>query len=73
MSHMTFDDRVTIQEGLDNQLKVSTISRKIGKERSTVTREIEKHKVYKGLRYPGAKSLCANKGTCNVHDLCEKK
>lgn len=73
MSHMTFDDRVTIQEGLDNQLKVSTISRKIGKERSTVTREIEKHKVYKGLRYPGAKSPCAHKGTCNVHGLCEKK
>lgn len=58
MSHMTLDDRVSIQEGLDNNLSPSVISRKIGKTRSPVLREIIKHRVFKGKRYPGAKPPC---------------
>ncbi len=55
MSHMTLDDRVYIQEGLDNNLNPNLISRKIGKSHSTVIREIEKHRVFKRKRYEGAK------------------
>ena len=55
MSHMTLDDRVYIQEGLDNNLNPNLISKKIGKSHSTVIREIEKHRVFKGKRYEGAK------------------
>ena len=33
---MTLDDRVYIQEGLDNNLNPNLISRKIGKSHSTV-------------------------------------
>ena len=53
MSHMTLDDRVYIQEGLDNNLNPNLISKKIGKSHSTVIREIEKHRVFKGKRYEG--------------------
>ncbi|WP_197027900.1 helix-turn-helix domain-containing protein [Butyrivibrio sp. WCE2006] len=52
---MTLDDRVYIQEGLDNNLNPNLISRKIGKSHSTVIREIEKHRVFKRKRYEGAK------------------
>ena len=73
MSHMTLDDRVVIQEGLDANLSTFTISKKLGKAASTVTREIEKHRVYKGKRYPGAKAPCARKEGCVVRGLCKDK
>ena len=73
MSHMTLDDRVSIQEGLDNNLSPSVISRKIGKTRSTVLREIIKHRVFKGKRYPGAKPPCIHKKDCIVYGLCKDR
>ncbi len=72
-NHMTLDDRVTIQEGLDTNLSASTIAKKIGKNKSTVIREIEKRRVYKGRRYAGAKSPCAKKKDCVVTGLCSDK
>ncbi|SHI13971.1 Transposase and inactivated derivatives, IS30 family [Butyrivibrio fibrisolvens DSM 3071] len=73
MSHMTLDDRVSIQEGLDNNLSPSAISKKIGKARSTVIREITKRRAYKGKRYPGAKPPCVRKKDCVVFGLCNNK
>ena len=73
MSHMTLDDRVYIQEGLDSNLSPSLISKKIGKSHSTVIREIEKHRVFKGTRYEGAKAPCMHKDSCVVYGLCDKK
>ena len=73
MSHMTLDDRVYIQEGLDNNLNPNLISKKIGKSHSTVIREIEKHRVFKGKRYEGAKAPCLHKDSCIIYGLCDKK
>ena len=73
MSHMTLDDRVYIQEGLDSNLSPNQISKKIGKSHSTVIREIEKHKVFKGTRYEGAKAPCMHKDSCVIYGLCDKK
>lgn len=44
MKHLTLNDRISIQEGLDNGYSIRTIARVINKAPSTVMREIEKHK-----------------------------
>ena len=71
MSHMTLDDRVTIQEGLDSQQSCNAIAKKIGKNRSTVTREIEKHRVCKGKVNEGTKAPCVHAKTCTIMGLCK--
>ncbi len=73
MSHMTLDDRVTIQEGLDNSLSIRVIAKKIDKQPSTVLREIDKHKVFKGARYDGAMAPCKRRDQCQVRGLCKDK
>lgn len=52
MSHMTLDDRITIQECLNNGISIRTIAKRINKSPSTVMREIKKHKTVKGKRRP---------------------
>lgn len=42
--HLTFDDRLAIQAGLQNGLKVARIAKNIGKDRATVGREIKAHR-----------------------------
>ena len=41
--HMTFDDRLAIQEGLTQGLTFKAISENIGKDKCTVSKEIRKH------------------------------
>ena len=42
--HLTYDDRLTIQAGLQQGLKIAQIAKNIGKDRSTVGREIKAHR-----------------------------
>ena len=42
--HLTYDDRLVIQAGLQQRLKVAQIAKNIGKNRSTVSREIKAHR-----------------------------
>ena len=42
--HLTYDDRLAIQAGLQQGLKVAQIAKNIGKNRSTVSREIKAHR-----------------------------
>lgn len=42
--HLTFDDRLVIQAGLQEKLSLAAISRKVGKNRSTISREIKNHR-----------------------------
>ena len=39
--HLTYDDRLAIQAGLQKGLKVAQIARNIGKDRATIGREIK--------------------------------
>lgn len=47
--HLTFDDRLAIQAGLQQGMSVAQIAKNIGKDRSTVGREIKAHKAPSGL------------------------
>ena len=71
MKHMTLNDRISIQEGLDNGYSIRTIARTINKSPSTVMREIEKHKTVKGKRRPDLLDECALKKDCSIYHLCQ--
>ena len=46
-SHLTLDDRKMIQEGLEKELSRTEISRNIGKDISTVAKEIKNRRKLK--------------------------
>ena len=61
--HLTFDDRLAIQAGLQQGLKVAQIAKRIGKDRSTVGREIKTHR----------RLVASSKGnSCVHHAACTK-
>ena len=42
--HLTFDDRVTIEQELSNGTSVAEIAKILGKNRTTISREIMQHR-----------------------------
>jgi len=50
VKHLTLDDRIEIQNGLQNGLTFKAIAKKIGKDPTTVSKEVKKHiQVHKPL------------------------
>ena len=71
MSHLTLDNRITIQEGLNNGLSLRKIAKSIGKSASTVQREVLSRKVDIGPRAAYMLPPCKRKKGCDVHGLCK--
>ena len=59
--HLTYDDRLAIQAGLQKGLKVAQIARNIGKDRATIGREIKAHR---RLVTTSGGNNCINHKTC---------
>ena len=70
MKHLTFDDRLTIQKGLKNNQNFSQIADEIGKDKSTVSREVKKHRIY--VSYQSG-NICINRKTCDVIERCNSR
>lgn len=68
--HLSFDERVTIQEGLDLGLSINHIARSLGRSPSTISREIIHNRSLQGKRRPDLMDPCANHNTCNIFHLC---
>ena len=67
-SHLTQDERVTIQTMLAQNNSPYQIANAIGKSASTISREIDKH-----AENIKAKLLCKNRNSCVVQHLCSWK
>lgn len=67
---MTLDDRIKIQEGLDNGLSIRAIAKIIDKEPSSVLREIKTNRSPGRKRTPDLKEPCKNKANCEVRHIC---
>ncbi len=68
-THLTLDDRIAIEKGLDHRKSISEIARELGKDRSTISREIQRNctiKEQKGV-------LCEHYWNCKKNDLCPRK
>ncbi len=65
--HLSFDDRLAIQAGLREQQDFTQIAEKIGKSRTTVSREILAHR---RLVFSHKGNLCVHRFTCNQPLIC---
>lgn len=69
-AHLTFNERQIIEVSLHNNLKFKEIGEILGKDPSTISKEIRNHcKIIKKASY----NPCANRRTCkHFGDICEK-
>ncbi len=68
MKHYTLDDRLRIQRGLTINLNFTEIGNSIGKNRTSVSREVKAH--YRGEGKP-ARSKCRHRNECIFKDPSE--
>lgn len=59
--HLSFEDRCTIEEFLNNNYNFTQIGNRIGKDRSTISHEVKKH------RYLRTTNNCNNQPCCFEH------
>ena len=69
--HMTQDDRISIEKGLDASLSLRKIAEKIGKDPSTISKEIKKHRTaHKHNTFNEPPNKCALYNSCKKKHLC---
>lgn len=69
--HMNLDDRVVIEKGLDNSEPMSTIAEKLGKDPTTISKEIKKHRVFQEHnRFNEPAYRCALANACHRKNVC---
>lgn len=71
MKHLTLDERIRIQEGLNQRFSIRKIAITVNKEPSTVMREIKNHRYYKGKCKEDLKPECARREICTIKGLCD--
>ena len=68
---LTKEDRIRISEGLRRNESLSEIGRAIGKDRSTIAREIRRNREARAGSYTGQALRCSRKKEeCTVHGIC---
>ena len=71
-THLTLDERKIIQAGIENDSTKAAIARNIGKDATTVAKEIRKHRQFKPRNTFGRPVLCAKTQNC-PQKRCVKK
>ena len=68
--HLSYDDRLEIQAGLKERLDFTQIAKRIGKSRTTVSREVLSHR--KRI-LPKNGNRCKYRSTCNQPLICRDR
>lgn len=69
--HMNQDNRVVIEKGLDNSEPLSGIAERIGKDPTTIAKEIKKHRVFQEHnKFNESPFRCANVKDCHKKHVC---
>lgn len=68
--HLTMSQRILIEKGLDNNESFTEISRQIGKDPSTVSKEIRRHITHHVKQDMNRGIPCKNRSTCRIKFLC---
>lgn len=70
--HMTLENRIHIQSALDAGKTMRSIANDIGKDPSTISKEIRKHRVYpKRNTFNDSGNKCALKKECKRKNICD--
>jgi IS30 family transposase len=65
-THLTKHERQVIQAGIENGSAKSDIARTIGKDATTVAKEIRRHRRLKPRNIFGRPVLCAKMAECSI-------
>lgn len=72
--HLTYDERSYIETGLNQGKSFTEIGKDLNKNRTTVMREIRKHRFKKNpSSFNNRSSLCKNRHECKKYDCSKKK
>lgn len=72
--HLTYEERQFIEIGLNNGRNFSQISKDLGKNRTTLMREVLKHRFKKmPSKYNNRNNLCCHRQECQKYDCEENK
>lgn len=71
--YLTYEERLQIEAGLKENLSFGAIGRQIGKDRTTIAKEIKKHSREKKSGYSGwPYNACNHRGNCKAKNICDK-
>lgn len=71
--YLTYEERLEIQAGLNQNLSFGKIAKTICKDRTTIAKEIRRHLSEKKAGYSGwSYNACKYRNHCKVKDLCGK-
>lgn len=71
--YSTYEQRLQIQADLKENLSFGAIGRQIGKDRTTIAKEIRKHSFERKSGYSGwSYNACKHRGACKIKDVCGK-
>jgi IS30 family transposase len=71
-THLTLDERKVIQIGIENGSTKADIARTIGKDATTVAKEIRKHRTFKPRNTFNNPVVCAKRGICATKKCVRK-
>ena len=68
--HMTLDDRISIEKGLDQHLSLRSIALQLGKDPTTISKEIKKHRSFQEHnRFNEPANKCALAKDCKKKNI----
>ena len=70
-SHLTLSDRIYIEQALERRMKFKDIAVFIGKDPTTVSKEIRRHRIAKESGRKTAR--CENRSTCTKQHMCHQR
>ena len=71
--HLTYDDRLNIQDLLKSGSSISCIARKLNRHKSTISREITLRAMFRKVGgYGHTYNACLYRFDCDMKNLCKK-
>lgn len=70
--HLTLNERETIRAGLKNGLPFSAIAEFLGRDPTTIAKEVRRHRFKKEAKRISWENDCTRRETCRKRDLCKK-
>lgn len=69
--HMTMDDRIVIEKGLDQKRSLRSIAAQLGKDPTTISKEIKKHRSFhEHNHFNEPRNKCALAKDCRKKNIC---
>lgn len=69
--HLTLGDRIVVEKGLDRCLSLKEIGRSIGKDPTSVSKEVRRHRIEKPRNIYISHNNCEYRATCNQREVCK--